>query len=179
MTHFDPEIHHRRSIRLRGYDYASSDWYFITLCTQNRKRIFGRVVDGKMILNSCGRIVENEWLQTPLIRREVEIDLFVVMPDHFHAIVITDGSYNRTLHQQEISNNIALQRKPKSLSSLVSGFKSAVTRKINQIFVTNSISVWQRNYYEHIIRNEDDLRFIRDYLINNPAKWSCDRENNL
>lgn len=90
---YNPDIHHRRSIRLKGYDYSSEGAYFITICTQNMECLFGEIVEGNIVLNDIGRIVENEWLKTSIIRRNIELDEFIIMPDHFHGIIVINESY--------------------------------------------------------------------------------------
>ncbi|MCC6803038.1 MAG: hypothetical protein IT319_09150 [Anaerolineae bacterium] len=165
----------RRSIRLRDYDYASEGMYFITLCAHQRECLFGTVDDsGNVQLNTFGAIVQEEWLKTPSIRAEIELDEFVVMPNHFHGIVaIVDvGAHGRAPLQTP-----ALYRPPRSLGALVAGFKSAVTKRINDQRGMSCARVWQRNYYEHVIRNESSLNDIRSYIQTNPACWAEDDEN--
>ncbi len=169
---YDPEINHRRSFRLREYDYSQPGAYFITICTHNREYLFGNVVDGKMVLNEFGKIVEQCWLETEKMRNGVIVDAFVIMPNHLHGIiVITDdyvGAYCNT--------PLRVFRSPsKTIGAIVRGFKSASTKRINQIRQTPGFPVWQRNYYEHIIRNEIELNRIRKYIIDNPLKWELDR----
>jgi len=176
--------HNRRSIRLKGYDYAQAGAYFVTICTQNRECLFGDVVDGKMALNDGGRIVANEWERTAAIRREIELNKWVVMPNHLHGIiVIADnvGAHGRAPLPDDAPCNVptstVFTRPPKSLGSLIAGFKSAVTKRINELRKTPGALIWQRNYYEHIIRDERSLNRIREYIANNPAQWDTDREN--
>ncbi len=197
---YNPYIHHRRSIRLKGYDYSQPGAYFITICTQNRECLFGKVVDGEMRLNPYGIVVRREWFRSADIRRELELydDEFVVMPNHIHGIVWlvetaemmggdeTVGAHGRaplqrasicTSHGDESHSGHTLHRPPRSLSSFVAGFKSAVTKHINQMRNTPGAPVWQRNYYEQIVRDENELNRIRKYIVDNPLKWALDREN--
>ena len=176
---YNSDIHHRRSIRLKGYDYSQSGAYFVTVCTQNRECLFGEIVAGEMVLNEFGKIVADEWIKTGEIRDEIELDAWVVMPNHFHGIVIIRRG-DRPVAPTPVAPTPAPLSgpRPKSIGSLMSGFKSAVTKRINEIRKTPGISVWQRNYYEHIIRNEKSLENIRNYIIHNPAQWEED-ENNL
>ena len=183
--------HHRRSIRLKGYDYSQTGYYFITLCTRDRQCWFGEVKNGKMYLNSIGSIVAKEWLNSAQIRQEIELDEWIVMPNHFHAIVIIHNEINENLGrtsenhiQGEHFGNIQgaslaplRLRKPRSLSTLISGFKAVVTKRINEIRQVSGVSIWQRNYYEHIIRDELSLYNIRKYILENPLSWSEDPEN--
>lgn len=178
------KIHRRRSIRLPHHDYSQPGGYFVTICADGLKCLFGEVVDGSVRLSKYGNIVRDEWLRTPQIRREIQVDAFVVMPNHFHGIVFIedDGANPVGAHRRAPTNRGAchapLRRKPKSIGSIIAGFKSAVTRRINEARALPGAPVWQRNYYEHVIRNESDLNGIRDYIASNPARWHED-ENNL
>ena len=177
---YDPDKHHRRSLRLRGYEYAQAGAYFVTLCADQRVCLFGDVVDGEMRLSEAGRIVHEEWLRTEAIRSEVELDVFQVMPNHFHGIVIITDLVPPNQETPGVAGahgRAPLRRAPKSLGSLVAGFKSAVTKNINQMRRTPGRPVWQRNYYERVIRNQGELEGIQDYIVGNPAKWQEDAEN--
>ncbi|MFA5881379.1 MAG: transposase [Eubacteriales bacterium] len=177
-------VHHRRSIRLKGYDYSKAGYYFITICTKNRETLFGSIENGEMKLNEYGDIVREEWMKSSEIRREIELDYFIIMPDHIHGIVIINetksgvGAHGHApLHSHITSQNIKpLHRKPKSISSFVAGFKSIVTKRINILRNCPQMSVWQRGYYEHIVRSEKDLKRIKTYIIENLNKWLDDSE---
>lgn len=188
-------FHHRRSIRLKGYDYSADGLYFITICTKDRNHYFGHIVDGKMVLSEKGVIVKNEWLNTINIRRgEVILHEYIVMPNHFHAIVeICRGGVSHTpqIHTPQsntpddglTSNNgvcdvkdrgvcdTPLRSPSKTLGAIVRGFKSAVSKQIG-------FPVWQRNYHERIIRNTNAFTKISNYIRNNPAQWHSDMFNN-
>ena len=164
QMHYDPEIHHRRSIRLKEYDYSKAGAYFVTICTWDKKCILGEIDGEKMKLDVYGKIVFEEWHRSSEIRKEIGMDAFVIMPNHIHGIVI--------IHDTTIE-----RMKPKSISSFIAGFKSAVTKRINQIRNTPGFPVWQRNYYEHVIRNEKELNAIREYIAYNPLRWNEDTEN--
>ncbi len=180
---YDPDKHHRRSIRLPGYDYSQSGAYFVTICAYQRQCLFGDVVDGQMRLNQYGAIVADEWQKSSVIRREIELDQWVVMPNHFHGIVIIQNPvrangvrpcrWSNGSSPRDISPSS--QMKPKSLSSLMAGFKSITTKKINILRDAPGTPLWQRNYYEHIIRDRDAMNKIRQYIINNPLSWDVDR----
>jgi putative transposase len=175
--HYNPEIHHRRSIRLKGYDYSTKGAYFLTLCTYQNECLFGEIINGEMYINEYGQIVTEEWMQSSIIRKEIELDESVVMPNHFHAIVFINPDIEDTVGAQGIapsSEGIAY-RKSKSISTLVAGFKTAVTKRINILRNAPGNAVWQRNYYENIIRNENALDKIRQYTINNPSSWEVDK----
>jgi REP element-mobilizing transposase RayT len=174
---YNPDIHHRRSIRLAGYDYSSAGAYFITLCTHNRECLFGDIIDGKMSLSPAGSIVDEEWVRSGDIRREIELDAWVIMPNHIHGIIFIvepQGDAPKAGDQHRIGK---MGGKPKSLSSLVIGFKSACTKKINVLRGTPDQPVWQRDLYESIIGNERDLNARREYIALNPLRWAMDEEN--
>jgi REP element-mobilizing transposase RayT len=161
---------------LKGYDYGQTGSYFVTVCAYNRECLFGNIVDGNMVLNEYGMIVRDEWEKSSNIRLEIKLDSFIVMPNHFHGIVFIAGANNAVgangrspLHRTGMGS--------KTLSSFVAGYKSAVTKRINELRQNPGIPVWQRNYYEHIIRGEDELNRIREYIVNNPVQWDNDRNN--
>lgn len=194
-----PQPHHRRSIRLPGYDYASAGAYFITVCTHDRECLFGQIVNGEMRLNALGEIVRAEWEKSAAIRAEIELGPYVIMPNHFHAIVmIVDdgrgdplrGQAGRCTGDQPVARTEELPiaptdepgtrvrptgPKPKSIGAIIAGFKSAATTRINQIRNTPAAPVWQRNYYDHIIRDEASYQNIAAYILNNPAQWEQDQ----
>ena len=174
---YDPGKHHRRSIRLKGYDYSQAGAYFVTICTYDRVCLFGEIVDGEMVLNDSGRIVVNEWARTAQIRDEIELDEFVVMPNHVHGIIWIVGQHDIPKIVVGAHRGAPLHRAPRSLGSLIAGFKSTITKRINQDRGTPGAPVWQRNYYEHIIRDEESLNRIRQYIAGNPLRWHLDREN--
>jgi REP element-mobilizing transposase RayT len=179
---YDPDKHHRRSIRLPGYDYSQPGAYFVTICAYQRQCLFGEIVDGQIILNQYGAIVADEWQKSSMIRREIELDGWVVMPNHFHGIVIiqnpvkTNGNVNVGANgRSPLRDNAPVQMKSKSLSSLMAGFKSITTKKINILRDTPATPLWQRNYYEHIIRDRDAMDKIHQYIVNNPVSWERDQ----
>ncbi len=178
---YDSDAHHRRSTRLPDYDYTQNGVYFVTVCAHGRECLFGDVgEDGVVRLNDYGAVVQEEWLRTEIVRAEVELGVFVVMPNHFHGIVVIHdvGAHGRAPLQNPSPTDVkTLQRQPRSLGSLVAGFKSIVTKRINTLRDTPGAVVWQRNYYEHIIRDERDLNQASDYILCNPARWAEDREN--
>lgn len=169
---YNPEIHHRRSIRLKEYDYAQAGAYFITVCAWKRKCLFGDVLKRKMELNECGQIVNKEWLQTGVIRSNVKLDAFVIMPNHIHGIIILVGATRR------VAPTNPAGPAPGSIGAIIGQFKSIVTKRINKMRNSCGVPVWQRNYYEHIIRDDNEFIRIREYIINNPSNWAED-ENNL
>ena len=202
VRNFNPEIHHRRSIRIPDYNYSRPGFYFITLCCSYREYLFGEIKDNIMILNDFGRIAYDEWIQSAKIRSEIELDEFVVMPNHFHAIVLINidgrkvnnsGRGDRPVAPTDSNNPVAptdwaqnqlgdppvaptrpTGPKSKSIGSLMAGYKSSVTKKINQLRHKPGEPVWQRNYFEHIIRDEKSLAQIRQYILDNPENWGKD-----
>lgn len=195
---FNRNVHCRRSIRLRNYDYSAAGAYFVTICTYDRECLFGEVVDGVMRLNQSGEIVREEWTRTPMLRPNVELDEFVIMPNHFHAIFcIHDVGAHCTrpdrmrpggAHANENRAHIGaekdrahigapLRRQPDSIGSIIAGFKSAATKRINILRDNPGGAVWQRNYHERVIRDDRELDNTRQYIADNPAKWDDDENN--
>ncbi len=170
---YNPDVHHRRSIRLKEYDYTQKGAYFITIVTYQREPLFGEIVDGVMQLNEWGEIARREWFKTAELRPFVELyeDEFVVMPNHAHGILWMndDVGAERRSAPTDMPHVTA-----GSLGAIVRAYKSAVTYAINAARQTRGMVVWQRNYYEHIIRNDADLNRIRNYIVNNPLKWADD-----
>ncbi len=163
--------HHRRSIRLKGYDYAQAGAYFVTMCTQNRACLFGEVVDGQMRVNECGRVVADSWMWLSARYPHVDLDEWVVMPNHLHGIIILTGPDGRGGSRTAPTEN----RKP--IGRLIGAFKTVSTKRLNTMHNSPGVPVWQRNYYEHIVRSEESLHQIRRYIVDNPARWNEDREN--
>ena len=179
MQH-NPDKHRRRSIRLKGYDYSQAGAYFVTICDWQRECLFGDIVDGEVRLNEYGRIVEKEWSRTSTIRPNIEIDIFVVMPNHFHGILVINGVGDSCRGVLQYAPTERTFRSPsQTVGAIIRGFKSTLAKKINQIRDTPGHPVWQRNYYEHVIPNEEDLNRIRQYVTENPMKWSEDENNPL
>jgi putative transposase len=182
---YDPEKHHRRSIRLKGYDYTQPGAYLVTICTKDRLCLFGEVVDGEMRLNPWGEIVREEWLKTAQIRPYVRLheDEFVVMPNHVHGIIwIMDddvvGAWRRRAPTADHDATLERFGAPYPVPFLPLSVRSNPPHKrINALRNTPGVPIWQRNYYEHIIRNEDALNRIRQYIVDNPVRWASDREN--
>lgn len=187
---YDPKIHHRRSIRLRGYDYSQNGAYFITICVQDRKPLFGQIVNGEMQLNPFGVIARDEWLKTSEMRKNIEMDEFVIMPNHIHGIIVIDdfdSARTGTLQRAPTSaarapteNTPATEQfgKPTSntIPTIIRGYKGAVTKQINTLQINAGVynmpeRIWQKNYYEHVIRNEASLNKIREYIMSNPRNW--------
>ena len=167
----------RRSIRLPGYDYSSEGGYFVTCVTAGREPLFGEVVDGKMVLNDFGKVVQEEWFKTAKIRPNIELDEdeFVVMPNHIHGIIwITCRGTARcaSTNNNNPEDRVFGQMIPGSIPVIVRSYKSAVTKHINEIRGEPGMAVWQRNYYEHIISTEKEYENIANYIFENPANWA-------
>jgi len=204
------------SIRLLGYDYSQPGAYFITIVTHNRQCSFGNIIDDEMMLNEFGVLVQNEWLKTGIIRPNINIDAFVVMPNHLHGIIIitdNDNGHSRDSRDSRDSRRDTLQRvstitdtitdtdtdtitdtemgtetdtgtieqfgKPtkNSIPTIVRSFKSTTTKQINQMRQTPMQPLWQRNYFEHVIRDDNELTRIHQYIINNSKRWEEDNLN--
>jgi putative transposase len=205
---------HRRSVRLKAYDYAQAGAYFITVCTHRRNCLLTTIADEETVLSRYGEIVQKCWDEIPSHFAHAELDTFVIMPNHLHGIVIlTDTSTSHTggtvgaqhmdglrsdivgaPHVDDprlntVVNNVGAQHAvpsttqafhslpPGSLPTIVRSFKSASTKRINDWRGTRASSVWQRNYHEHVIRNDSELDRIREYVATNPLAWALDREN--
>lgn len=166
----------RRSIRLRGYDYSQAGTYFITLCRQNRECLFGAVERSKVTLSPSGWVVREELIRTTWVRRNVGLDQFVIMPNHLHAILILNEGIRAT---RRVAPTHAAARGPGkgSLGAVIGQFKSNSAKRINELRGTPGVAVWQRNYFEHVIRSERGLENIRKYIELNPAVWELDPEN--
>jgi putative transposase len=183
---YDSQKHYRRSIRLKGYDYTQAGAYFITICTHERACLFGEGVDGELWLNDAGRIAERCWLDIPHHFPHTELDTFVVMPNHLHGIIwiVRDivgnpvGAKNFLPLRSPLRNDAThpvLRSPSNTIGSVVRGFKIGITKWVRQN--TDISAVWQRNYYEHIVRDDESLNRIRQYILDNPARWVMDREN--
>jgi len=193
--------HHRHSIRLKGYDYSRAGLYFITICVQNRECLFGEIVgaslvDAKMILNDAGKMVQSEWLKLPERFTNIALHEYIVMPNHFHAILeILGATLMVAQNGVEIQNVVVApnrngewnkQGQPqgiaptgKTVGDMVGAFESITTMLYirgvkNNNWETFDKKLWQRNYWEHIIRNEQSYLKISEYIINNPANWNND-----
>jgi putative transposase len=189
---YDPEKHHRRSIRLKGYDYTQMGAYFVTVVTKDRECLFGEVTDGNTRLNDTGRLIERWWVELNHKFPVVETDEFVVMPNHFHGIIVlTDVRVGADLRVGPASDrkggnvgegaHIGAPLRA-SLPRIVQWFKTMTTneciRGVKQLGWTELPGrLWQRNYYEHAIRSQESLDRIRQYIVENPTNWEFDHEN--
>jgi len=232
MPKYNPQIHHRRSIRLKGYDYSQAGLYFITICVQNREHLFGKIVDGEMILNDAGKMVEKEWVDLKNRFPNIELHEFIVMPNHFHGIIqIVDNIdtmgriqigqsgkpqsgrprigqpqgiaptprpvntvgaipcgcpvhgcpvHGSPVHTAVVDNGIATPKNKKTIGDIMDAFKSIATvlyiRGVKTLdWQPFNKKLWQRNYHEHIIRNNGEYQYIANYIVNSPANWQHDK----
>ena len=177
---YNPDKHHRKSIRLKNYNYSNIGSYFITVCAYNHECLFGDIEDGRMQLNNCGRIIESEWLRSSEIRKEIELDIYQTMPNHLHGIIIITECPNNhvgAIHELPLQNNDRIARRKMLIPKIIGRFKMNSSKQINVLRKSAGVPVWKRNYYDHIIRNENELNQIREYIINNPLKWEFDEDN--
>jgi REP-associated tyrosine transposase len=186
----DPDKHHRRSIRLKEYDYSQPGAYFVTICTRERECLFGHVVNGEMQLNDAGEITRRCFKDVPVHFPFVELDAFVVIPNHVHGVIMIQGRGEASVlpihaptEEQRADASPLRQRpngtQPRSLSAIVQNLKSISARKINAASGSPGTPVWQRGYYDHVVRNEDGLTAIYEYILGNPARWDEDENNPL
>ena len=181
---YDKNIHHRRSIRLPGYDYSAEGQYFITICAADKKCIFGHIRNGEMILNDWGRVVHQQIINIPTHCDRATIHEFIVMPNHLHMIIglndttpvrahycaptnVDDAGEGAIMRPYTAPERTRFGGKLSTLAHVLRGFKSAVSKQIGK-------PVWQRNYYEHIIRDGDDYQKIATYVVGNPRTWDSD-----
>jgi putative transposase len=161
----------RRSIRLKGYDYSQPNAYFVTMCAHRRACLFGEITESEMRLNQTGLIAADCWREIPEHFPAASLDEWVIMPNHLHGIVIiSDETDVRAQHAAP------LPAKAAPLSVIVRSFKSAVTKRVNAIGATDG-PIWQRNYYEHVVRDEHALDRLRRYIFENPIRWADDPDN--
>lgn len=176
---FNKKIHHRKSIRLRGYDYSQPGAYFITICTHQRQLLFGDIVDGVMMLNVAGAMVEKYWREIPQHYPGIELNEHVIMPNHFHGIVHV-GALLAAPQSPVAAPQIHADMKQGAASSaptlgkIVRRFKSMSAIAVNRCLNRQGQPVWQRNYHEHIIRNEEAYLKMAEYIQTNPLKWQED-----
>jgi len=174
--------HRRRSIRLKGYDYSEAGTYFVTICTQNRECLFGNIIDGTIRLNEAGEMIQTVWNEIPSHYDGIDVDEFVIMPNHVHGIIVIVGAGPCACPDSEPQKNghpqgVAPTRL--SLPDVAHRFKTLTTKRYvdgvkKHRWRPFAKALWQRNYWEHIIRSEDDLNRTREYIHNNPRKWELD-----
>jgi len=183
MPGYDPNRHHRRSIRLKGYDYTQAGAYFVTICVYQWECLLGDVRDGEMVLSEYGRIVQETWDDLPNHYPHMELDAWVIMPNHVHGIIVLTPDVDDVdvvgAGLRPAPTKAARKSSPRrhDLPEIVRALKSFSARRINQLRHSPGVPVWQRNYYERIIRTERALQAIRQYILDNPIRWHLDRYN--
>lgn len=186
----------RNSNRLEGYDYSQAGCYFVTVCVQNREELFGEIIDGEMVLNDAGKMAARWWDETENKFPHVELDEYVVMPNHFHGIIVIVGAdlcvrpnridyksneHQRIKHQQHEEDQVGGHTGP-PLREIIQWFKTMTTNEYIKEVKSGRLPpfekrIWQRSFYDHVIRDDDDLNNIREYIQNNPLKWALDEYN--
>lgn len=166
----------RKQNRFPEWDYSEDGYYFITICTQDKKEIFGKVVNDEMVLNEYGKIVQEQWdwlaEQYPYVR----LDEFIVMPNHFHGILIIEKNIDGRDNPRIVPTNNAYNRRHNLLSKTMNAFKTTSSKRINRS-QKEFVFHWQRSFYDHVIRNEESLYKIRSYIHYNAQKWDVDEIN--
>ena len=176
---YNPDIHHRRSIRLQHYDYMQAGAYFVTICVQGRECLFGEIAYGTMRLHDAGRMVQRIWGEIPDHYPGIDIDAFVVMPNHIHGIVIITENTEHCDRQSGQAQGPA-PTKSLALSDIVKQYKPMTINQYIRGVRQNGWPpfpgrLWQRNYWEHVVRDESELQQIREYIRDNPANWASDQ----
>jgi putative transposase len=178
MDELSFDLYHRRSIRLKGYDYSLPGGYFVTALSFHQKPVFGSIKNGLFKANINGNIVRKCWHELDKHYRSINLDAFVVMPNHIHGVIFIEDTRVFTRHNAGAGLRPALTILPE-LSETIRAFKSFSARRINENRKTPGTPVWQRNYYEHIIRNDKELNDIRQYMDANVINWDKDTDNLL
>jgi putative transposase len=176
----EKEFPNRKSIRLKEYDYVQAGAYFVTICSSNKQSIFGRVEEDAVRLNALGRVVDECWRQIPDHFANAEVDEYLIMPNHLHGIIVLEC--RDTIHRVRESSS---ESKTESFGNPIAGtiptiirtFKAAVTRESRRLGLITGEKLWQGGYFERIIRNKDSMMKAREYIVNNPLRWSLDKEN--
>ncbi len=168
----------RKRLRLEAYDYTSPGAYVVTVCTHQRNCLFGEVLTGGMLLSEAGLATFRTWQELPQHFADIHVDAFVVMPNHVHGIVFLEASPVGAKHASPLPKGRNVHgTTPGSLGAIVQAFKSAASRQINSLRGTPGAPVWQRGYFEHIVRSPRELDRLRGYIESNPLRWELDREN--
>ena len=161
------ELPKRKNTRLKEFDYSQSSYYFVTICLKDRKEFFSHIINSELILTEFGKILDEVWRSIPKYYN-VDLDYYVIMPDHFHGILILDNTLTLKKNKED---------KQFSLSEIIGKYKSFSTRKIREILAKGEKFEWQKSFYDRIIRNESELYNIRKYIKENPLRWDIERNN--
>ena len=167
--------HRRQSTRLPRFDYTQQGAYFVTMCTRNRACLFGDIMNGEMRLNDIGRVAHRMWEEIPTHFPQVETNVWVVMPNHVHGVIVIADPHVGAAHASPLQRPSGPPKR--SLGAIVGAYKSAVSRHVNQSGHPHGLPIWQRNYYDHVIRDNAALDRVRQYIADNPARWDEDPEN--
>jgi putative transposase len=188
---YNPDIHHRCSIRLKWYDYSSNGIYFVTICTQNRENLFGEILNTRMILNKAGKMIESIYLKIPMNFENIILREYIIMPNHFHGIIEICNTHMVGADSISALNTVNIRADMESaptnttkLSQVIQTFKRHSTIEYIKMVKQNVLPcfhkrIWQRNYHEHIVRNEFDYYKIAEYIKNNPVLWEKDCYRNI
>ncbi len=163
------------STRFKNWDYSDPGYYFVTLCTKNRICYFGRIVNSQIVLSEMGRVVFEEWKETEKKRHNIKLDSWVIMPNHIHGIIVITKKCEYPVETFRRNVSTTTKLKPNSLGSIIGQFKSVCTKRIRQM--GNDEFAWQSRFYDHIIRNDQSLNNIRQYIQYNPMRWEIDRNH--
>lgn len=185
------ELYHNKyrveSARLRGWDYSQTGSYFVTICVKDKNRIFGNIINDEIVLSPIGNIARHEWLKTAELRKNVKLDEFIIMPNHFHGIIFI---YPIVVVETQRADTVETQRaaslqplhfnkpspKPNSLSAIIRSYKSAVAKSIHEKYPDIPFQ-WQSRFHDHIVRDDSELTRIRSYIAYNPSNWEQDEIN--
>ena len=182
-------LKNRKANRLKDYDYSKDGYYFITICTQDREKYFGTIKDHNMILNDAGKMILKIWDQIPIFYEGIEVDIFQIMPNHIHGIIIINHTSNTVQTEQnvyqptyDINSTPKKINPPLSLSDIIQRYKTMTTKQYTdgvkqKGWQSYNKKLWQRSFYDHIIRDNKALNNIRKYIIENPLKWNSDKNN--
>jgi putative transposase len=182
MNDADHPRRYKGTVRLPYLHYSEAGGYALTMVSHERIPLFGRIEDGQIVANEPGLIVLREWMRSPVIRPGVILDVFCLMPNHFHGIVMLTDAEQVAHDAEPIAHGCAAlprgsrDRAKRSISTMMAGFKAATTKRINEWRGIPGRPVWQPKFYEHVIRSEDDLRRQQEYILNNPLQWELDEE---
>jgi putative transposase len=171
---FDPTQRNRKSTRLKNYDYSTPGYYFVTICTQNRQCWLGEVQNSQMKLNSNGRIVEEAWRNLPSHFPTVQLDQYILMPNHLHGILVVGATFMAPKTKAKTPTQGVINHVP-TFGEIIRRFKAVSSRAIHK--KDGPAFSWQRNYYEHVIRRDEFLDEVRKYILANPLKWELDKDN--
>ena len=169
----------RKSLRLSGYNYARAGAYFVTICANARKNLFGTIVKDEMHLNETGCMIDTCWQELASYYPEVKLDYFTVMPNHIHGIIfiVGAGSPRPEMPLTPLDGETPPLPRYPNLSKIIGYFKYQSTKQVNKAYQTPGTKLWQRGFYDHVIRDEDSLNRIRAYIETNPLRCHLDREN--